>query len=1626
MTGFKTSFDGSKGLAGFFNNWAATTSKTTDGMGLSASVISSAVNNETVAQIGQYADVSGRDVVVNAANKTVQYNAAGDINKLLILPSGAASGANGVGGNVIVESVTNNTKALIDNNAKVSVKGNVDVLSGTENQFVTVVNTGSKASGKDGFSISGSVTVQNFDGTTSSSVEKALIKANNLNVKVGGAKLNEIAKADDNLFSWDKIWDDLPTDGNFDVGFDPDLSSPTISNFGGIDEKSGLLSLNKQATTIKDGISNILFAGATSEQELQGGSGSSSSGGAVGASVNVSLFDRVVSATIADGANITLNDSLNVEADSRTQSLNLAFAGAFAGGVKVKKPESSSGGILNSALSKTGDVFNKIKNKLASTSTDISVSTDKNISVDGKDYKVDSDSKNLVSGETTLKDANGNDVKYQGSTGKEAGSLDNLDGSKGNAKNISVAAAGSVNTQINESVVKAEIGNATIKVGNNVNVEASQTTKSLNIGGGVANAATVGAGAAVNFIQNSNQTIASIDGTNIIFNKNLTNNNKLNVKANESNDNIQVAIGVGVGKKDKDDTTTTVVAGGSFNADVLENSVAASINNATVSNNNGGKIDVDVNSENHSTAYKGAGGLAVSAGKGGSTSVGAGMGGNLNIINKNTEAKIQNSTLKNVNNVSVAANKDASKLTEDIVSVGVGGVVVNGATGAYTFSGAMATDIIENEVSAIVDNSTIVASGDLDAFANNNFRNINTAGALGFSTASTGVGIGIGAIVSVINNTVTAAIQNNSNINANSIDVNAKNNEDLYFLAANMGVQTGSGIPVSVNGIVNVIQNNVNASIISSNVTSAATTNVIADYDNSIQGVTVVGAASNAGVATIGANVLSNTLLSNNTAQVLGSNVSSTGKLTVKSTSDGNIDIIPVAAAISGSGTVAAAANVGVNVVSNTTTSKIDKDSTNKKSTVSANDIDVVASDNTQSRSRGGTIAATGGSAGVGGSILADVYTKNVDAHIDNATITKGGNIKVEASAKNIFGAENPSDITLGSLTDKVQNGEDIANSDGFENWDMTFDIAGGNTAGVSGSLISKNVINNVNSYIGSNVEIQNAGSVDVLASNKTVADVIVGNVTGAGTAAVGGSVFSNVNVSDVNAYISNGAKIGTVSKVGNINVDAESSQIYKSIMFIVGGAGVASVNGSINSNIVANSTNAYIGNGVNINSNGSLIVDASDSMDIESVNIGVGGAGGASIGGVVYVDVLANKVNAVVGKNAANGQKAGNINVGSDVLISANNNQNFKANIALIKGSGAASVDGVAISNTMASDVNAGIENTTLKTTNGKIEVKANNDFNKGKQATGIGALFGKDSINSSDVSALLPLVGIVNVAGSGGFGVGANVIANVVSTAVSAYVNNATVSSTEGLNVSANSTMNTYDAVISTTFGSAAGVGITGVNNIYSGTTKAIVENSIIENGDVNVAANDIFNLNTVVFSAAGALTGGAVGAVENANVIENNVLAHVVNTDIQNASNVILNAINSVYINDIMAAASVAAIGGGVNVIPVVNQFTGKTEAKIEGGSVNGAATSLFAKTNANVNAGIIGATGAGTGASIGGYTVTNIFDNDIHAKINGTTITNAKSTSVNAESDIDISDSLASGGLAGIVTVWLLVV
>ena len=1640
LFGFKnTGLTSNLGLQGFFNNWAETKSTVATGMGVAASVIDSSVTNNTTARIGDYSNITGGDVIVNAANQVVQYNAAGDVAKLWGITDGVKSG-NGIGGTVVVENTESNAKAQVGDNVVIKNAEDVEISAANQQDFLTAVVTGSKATADNGFAISGSVTVQDVSGTTEASVGKSRIEnAKNVKLNAGQAKINLVETAKDQLFG-DNVFEELPGDDDrFEVGLDLDLTSPVISNFGGVDEETGLLSL-KDSSAIKDGISNILIAGAIAQQsqEVSGGSGgttggttgSSSSGGAVGASVNVSEFHRNVNAYIADGAYVKVDNALDVLADSYTQSLNIAIAGAFAGGVKVNEP-----GFIDKQKDKLKDkfstlsgLFNKSDNKLANTNTTASTVSDKLdqhgrpvMEVDGIEYVTDSDGQywDPQTG-TVYKDSNGNPVKYSGSTGSEAPELYNT---SSQGKNMSVAAAGSVNAQINNSTVKAEIGNATIISGNEVNVEANQSTKALNVGGGVAKAATVGAGAAVNFIENTNETTASLNGTDITFTG--ASSNALNVKAEENNDNVQVAIGVGVTKTGSEDTSTQVSAGGSFNTDILENKVKAELNSVDVKQQSGkNNIAVNVDAENHSTSYKGAGGLAVSTGQSGTpgqsggTAVGAGMGGNLNLITKETTASINNnSNIQNAQSVNVTANKDSAEKTEDLISVGVGGTVITGAQSGYSFSGAMATDVINNTITAEIANSTVSAENDVNVTANNNIANGNLAGALGFSTSKQGVGVGVGAIVSVINNTVKASINNSTISKAGDVNVNAKNKEDLQFLAVNMGIQTDSGIPITANGIVNVIGNEIEAAVADSEITNSGNLSIISDYDNSIKGITGAGSISlGDGKVAVGANVISNVLSSSNNASIVSSDTNTGGKLTVQASTDEVIDTVPVALAITTGGSAAAAANVGVNVVQNSTSAAIDGKQ-DDKSNVTADSINVTASDNTQSRSRGGTLAVNGGSAAVGGTILADVYIKDVDAHIDNAVISDNGNLSVSASAKNIFGKENAGSVTAAGLVDKIHGDYDIQNDTNYQDWDMAYNLAGAASGSGAGSIVSKNVINNVEAYIGSGVTVEKAGNIEVLASNKTEADIIAGAISASGSAGVGASIFSNVNVSTVEASIKEGAQIGTEANTGSITVDASSEQIYKSIMAVVGAGASTAVSGSVNSNIIVNSTNAYIASNTNINSRDTITVDASDSMDVESINLGIAGAGTTSVGGVAYVNVLANKVNSTVGAVGSNGEKQGVINAANGMTVSASDDQNFLANVAVIAGSVNAAVGLVGVANVMSSEVNAGIKDITVNSDKGSISVNASNSFN-GKhkdQTTGIETLLGKDSISVNDVTDLVPLVGVVSMSGSAYASVGGTVIANVVTTEVNSYVENALISTANGLNVNANSSMTTYDAALSVVGAGGAAVSATGVTNVYSGSTVASVTDSVIEKGSVSVNSNDEFNLNTILLSVAGS-GGTSVNALTNVNTISNTTTAKIEDTEIKDASRVDVSAQNTVKETDILGAG---AFSGGTagNILPVVNVFTNDTNAFISGGSINNAATSVNSGSDMDVISAILGVTGSGAGTSAGGYVAVNVFDNDLNAYIDSVNITNAQSTSVNTNSDLYMNGIIGSVGISG---------
>lgn len=168
------------------------------------------------------------------------------------------------------------------------------------------------------------------------------------------------------------------------------------------------------------------------------------------------------------------------------------------------------------------------------------------------------------------------------------------------------------------------------------------------------------------------------------------------------------------------------------------------------------------------------------------------------------------------------------------------GLIISGGSSSYTFDGAIGVDVIGNTITASIKNSTIDASGAVNAGAYSEIRNSNIAGAAQFSTSSKGLGVGLGTVVNVINNSVKAEIADSTIVNSASVSVTADQIEVLKFLAVNMGLTTSGASSAMANAIVNVMNSDIYSYITGGSINSGGTVTNIANYKNDVQGITAV------------------------------------------------------------------------------------------------------------------------------------------------------------------------------------------------------------------------------------------------------------------------------------------------------------------------------------------------------------------------------------------------------------------------------------------------------------------------------------------------------------------------------------------------------------------------------------------------------------------------------------------------------------------------------------------------------------------------------------------------------------------------------------------------------------------
>jgi hypothetical protein len=383
----------------------------------------------------------------------------------------------------------------------------------------------------------------------------------------------------------------------------------------------------------------------------------------------------------------------------------------------------------------------------------------------------------------------------------------------------------------------------------------------------------------------------------------------------------------------------------------------------------------------------------------------------------------------------------------------------------------------------------------------------NLAGAVGLTTGAAGIGVGV--VVEVINKHVEASIGSQAKVSAGgNITVDAATTEHILDIAGSAGVSTDTA-GVAGSFIVVVLNNDTKAFVAGgtgATLHSGGKVEVSATDDAQDIKLFTGGLAFG---STAGVGVAASILVKTTTVDAyIGSSTSVRAPgapgVTVKAAQTEDLLLLAIGGA--GGGDAGVAGSAVVNVLSGTTKAHIDNSVTIGTPSAPSAGVAVSASDHTDILSIAGQLAI-GGTAGVGAGVDVEVVTKTTQAWIGKDTdVDVSGNVTVDAVSSE--------DLTSISVGGSFAGTAAVTINAGVARVNVTTKafIADGTSAS-DGATIDA------------------GGSVRVNADERLDLDVISGNISGGGTAAVGAAAAVPVVTKNTHAYIGNYA---TVNAAGN------------------------------------------------------------------------------------------------------------------------------------------------------------------------------------------------------------------------------------------------------------------------------------------------------------------------------------------------------------------------------------------------------------------------------------------------------------------------------------------------------------
>ena len=1120
----------------------------------------------------------------------------------------------------------------------------------------------------------------------------------------------------------------------------------------------------------------------------------------------------------------------------------------------------------------------------------------------------------------------------------------------------------------------------------------------------------------------------------------------------------------------------TFAGAGSVSLNMVGDTTKAVIDGANIKLDNDGTLQVGARDSAFTGAWSGGAALSFrkGSGQGGNTSVAVSGAVGVNDIDNEITALVKNSTVTGAKDVDVAAVSGGTT-----VAAGLGLTLTSDSQGGSNYSGggSVSVNLLDKDVNANMEGVTLTGDAtdkaDIDVAAYESDVQV-TGGVRADIATGGGTLLGGGVTVADINNNINAGITGGTYNNVNNVNVKGMLAATQVTAALSVGVAVGGSSTnnaFSGAAVYNGLSNNINAEIDGANITADGTVAAAAkDTESGSQ------------EAKPYQDLLGDYSEHNQFAADRGIDTSGTSFYDGIDTNGEDVDfdgnsgstIVGAAAVIAGSNGNAAGAAINIADIDNYFTASVNN------ATITANKAMAETDADTLLVGVSGGIAAGTKSFGGMGSVTWQDIDNDLKAEFNNSTITTNqaeAKAVNKTQAVNVAGAVavgksagigatlayNALDNTTGAyMRGNTINalGSDVDVIVDADNTGRTYGIAAGVAASskvaINGSVAVNRGGSNTEAVIDDNEnkesKIENAGNVNVTADDDTYRIAVVGQVSAAGKAAVGGGVaYNDVGGSSTDTESNSQNTTAairdtdiTLADGGEniVNVAVRDDSELKTIAVGVAAAANAGVQGAAATSLINKNTSAVIKN-TDIDEKGgdtaNVTVDAHNSSDITSTASTVAVAGqGAGVGAGVAVNRIVQQTNAVV-----NGGKMNVKNLTVDAYANpAIQNIGVGAGVA---GQGAGVAGSVSV-NMIDNDVTAHIGNGANIVADGNVGVLAASDEQisnysgmvaAAAQGAGVGISVSVNQIKGETNATV------------GDTGTDTSVTANGNDTLTTktdiaeTEINNALISSdtvdintkidrTEekrsGLVVDASSTRDMKSFLINIgAAGQGAGVAPTVNVNMIEGATNAGITDTAVNAGsssagNVFVNAGDYTNMSGFVGSGGIAGMGAGVGLGSDTNTVSRNVSATVDGSDI-NAGEFEVDAESMQGVSSFVVGAGVGGIGAGVAGVVTVTELENETKAALHNSNVNANKVTVNANHKGIVNAGNVGVGGAGIGAGVGLSVGVLKDDSKTYAEVSSDdetkdTITASGDVTIAATNTAVVKPSVSATGVAGV--------